>query len=109
MPTDVVSLHRASTFRDSDLQSLLSCNMRYHIRMLSVVSPASSVVPSNAVQRFHHHNRVAADDTHAQPHLLVVGFAFGSLIQDDVEEDLRDKLACGFRTPWKLKSIALTS
>lgn len=49
---------------------------------------AVAVVGIDAVQRLEHDDGIAADHTHAQADFLVVGFALGRFVEDDVEEDV---------------------
>ena len=49
---------------------------------------AVAVARVDAIQRFQHDDGVAANHAHAQAHFLVVRSALGSLVQDDVQEDV---------------------
>ena len=49
---------------------------------------AVAVIRVNTVQRLEHDDGVAADHAHSQADFLVVGFALGGFVEDDVEEDV---------------------
>jgi len=49
---------------------------------------AVAVTRVDTIQRFQHDDGISANHAHAQAHFLVVGSALGSLVQDDVQEDV---------------------
>jgi hypothetical protein len=49
---------------------------------------AVAVTRVDAIQRFQHDDGIPANHAHAQAHFLVVRSALGSLVQDDIQEDV---------------------
>lgn len=56
--------------------------------MLPSIPHRPSPILSDPIQRLHHNNRVTPNHAHSQSDLLVVRFALGCLVEDNVQEDL---------------------
>lgn len=50
--------------------------------------PRPPSIRINPIQRLEHDHSIPADHTHSQADFLVVGFALGGFVEDDVEEDV---------------------